>query len=222
MNPYVMLGSGIGTSEAASLSARLAAWHDAMVAHERRLRTGRTVGTCDDECPHVEARTLWAEAVAIFGTRASELAFLRSRAFGASRQSEELIPPTETASEAADIAQSPSRTLRSATERRSKSVSGLSEQSRPSAAEFMTLRRVFAGDVQRIQEQVEDLLDREDGLIVLFDGSRMVSYSQGFGVSPCQLELPAIVAGLLVVYFDWRAKLRRRVVAERDTFRKAA
>jgi hypothetical protein len=32
----------------------------------------------------------------------------------------------------------------------------------------------------------------------------------------------AIVAGLLVVYFDWRAKLRRRVLAERDTHRKAA
>jgi len=32
----------------------------------------------------------------------------------------------------------------------------------------------------------------------------------------------AIVAGLLVVYFDWRAKLRRRVLAERDTYRKAA
>ena len=31
-----------------------------------------------------------------------------------------------------------------------------------------------------------------------------------------------IVAALLVVYFDWRAKLRRRVVAERDTYRKAA
>ena len=32
----------------------------------------------------------------------------------------------------------------------------------------------------------------------------------------------AIVGGLLVVYFDWRAKLRRRVLAERDTYRKAA
>ena len=31
-----------------------------------------------------------------------------------------------------------------------------------------------------------------------------------------------IVAALLVVYFDWRAKLRRRVLAERDTYRKAA
>lgn len=32
----------------------------------------------------------------------------------------------------------------------------------------------------------------------------------------------AMVAGLLVVYFDWRAKLRRQVLAERDTYRKAA
>jgi hypothetical protein len=51
MNPYVMLGSRIGTAEAASLSARLAAWHDAMVTHERRLRTGRTADKCDEECP---------------------------------------------------------------------------------------------------------------------------------------------------------------------------
>lgn len=136
MNPYVMLGSGIGTSEAASLSARLAAWHDEMVAHERRLRTGRTADTCDDECPHVEARTLWAEALATFGTRASELTFLRSRAIGASLQSEELIPPTETEPEAADIVQRPGRTLRSATARRSTSVIGSSGQSRPSTAEF--------------------------------------------------------------------------------------
>ena len=32
----------------------------------------------------------------------------------------------------------------------------------------------------------------------------------------------AIVAGLLVLYFDWRATLRRQVLAERDTYRKAA
>jgi hypothetical protein len=136
MNPYVMLGSGIGTSESASLSVRLAAWHDAMVAHERRLRTARTADTCDDECPHVEARTLWAEALATFGPRANELTFLRSRAIGASRPAEELIPPTETVSEAADIVQRPSRTMLSATGRRSESVIGSSEQSRPSTAEF--------------------------------------------------------------------------------------
>jgi hypothetical protein len=103
MNPYVMVGSGIGTSEAASLSARLAAWHDAMVAHERRLRTGRTADTCSEECPHVEARTLWAEALATFGPRAGELTFLRSRAIGAPRESEELIAPPETVPKAADM-----------------------------------------------------------------------------------------------------------------------
>ena len=32
----------------------------------------------------------------------------------------------------------------------------------------------------------------------------------------------AIVAGLLVVYFEWRPTLRRRVLGERDTYRKAA
>jgi len=79
MNPYAILGTGIGTTEAASLCARLTAWHDQMVAHERRLRAGRTSDVCDEDCPHVEARALWAEALAIFGPRAGELAFLRSR-----------------------------------------------------------------------------------------------------------------------------------------------
>jgi hypothetical protein len=134
MNLYVMLGSGMGTSEATSLSARLAAWHDAMVAHERRLRTGRTSDTCDEECPHVEARTLWTEALATFGARAGELTFLRSRAVGASRQSEERIAPTDRVSEAADIVHRPSRTQDSATARRTQSVTGSSDQSRPSTA----------------------------------------------------------------------------------------
>ena len=83
MNPYVMLGTAIGTSDAAALSGRLAEWHDAMVAHERALRAGRRSAACDDECPHVEARTLWAEAVATYGERAAELAYLRSRATAA-------------------------------------------------------------------------------------------------------------------------------------------
>ena len=135
MNPYVMVGSGIGTSEALSLSARLAAWHDAMVAHERRLRSGRTTDTCDDECPHVEARTLWAEALATFGPRAGELTFLRSRTIGASRQSEERIATTDRVSEAADIVRRPSRTLDPATPRLSQSVTGSSDQS-PSTAEL--------------------------------------------------------------------------------------
>jgi hypothetical protein len=78
MNPYVLLASSIGTTEAASLSGRLTAWHDAMVAHLRRLRTSRRSVVCDDECPHVEARALWSEAVAIFGAQAARLSFLRS------------------------------------------------------------------------------------------------------------------------------------------------
>ena len=85
MNPYTMLSSGLDTHEAAVLSARLSAWHDAMVAHERRLRVGATTDACDDECPHAEARVLWAEAVAAFGARAHELAFLRSRGQGSRR-----------------------------------------------------------------------------------------------------------------------------------------
>ena len=85
MNPYLILGSGLGTNEATSLSTRLSAWHDAMVAHERRLRTGSTSDVCDDECPHAEARALWSEAIAIFGSRAHELTFLRSRANESSR-----------------------------------------------------------------------------------------------------------------------------------------
>ena len=87
MNPYLMLGSGFGTNEATSLSARLSAWHDAMVAHERRLRTGRTSDVCSDECPHSEARTLWSEALVTFGSRAHELTFLRSRAKESARRS---------------------------------------------------------------------------------------------------------------------------------------
>ena len=79
MNPYTTLSSGLDTREAAALSARLSAWHDAMVAHERRLRAGTTSDACDDECPHAEARALWSEAVATFGTRADDLTFLRSR-----------------------------------------------------------------------------------------------------------------------------------------------
>ncbi|MCC7009800.1 MAG: hypothetical protein IT184_13420 [Acidobacteria bacterium] len=79
MNLYARLGSQFNTTEAASLSTRLAEWHDAMVAHERRLRT-LGADLCDDECPHAEARALWSEALSAFGAHALELVFLRSRA----------------------------------------------------------------------------------------------------------------------------------------------
>lgn len=53
----------------------------------------------------------------------------------------------------------------------------------------MTLRESLGDDVRRIHDQVDALLDSEDGLLVLFDGGRMVSYAEGFGVSASQLEL---------------------------------
>lgn len=82
MTPYTMLSGHRGAHEAPDLSKRLATWHDAMVAHERRLRLTGTSDACDDDCPHAEARVLWPEAVAAFGSRAHDLAFLRSRAAG--------------------------------------------------------------------------------------------------------------------------------------------
>lgn len=56
----------------------------------------------------------------------------------------------------------------------------------------MTLRESLGGDVQRIHELVDALLDREDGILALFDGRRVVSYAQGFGASASQLELLAV------------------------------
>jgi hypothetical protein len=101
MNPYTILSSGLGTHEAIALSARLAAWHDAMVAHERRLRAGTASDACDEECAHAQARALWADALATFGARAQELTFLRSRAQDA-RRSARNAGPTCTRAEAAD------------------------------------------------------------------------------------------------------------------------
>jgi hypothetical protein len=56
----------------------------------------------------------------------------------------------------------------------------------------MTLRESLGGDVQRIHELVDALLDREDAILALFDGGRVVSFAQGFGVSASQLELLSV------------------------------
>lgn len=82
MSPYAIAELGSETAEAVSLRARLVAWHDAMVTHERRLRS-TPAARCGDECPHIQAGALWAEASAILGSRANELQFLRSRALAA-------------------------------------------------------------------------------------------------------------------------------------------
>ena len=112
MNPYGIVGSGIGTPEAASLRARLMAWHDAMVAHERRLRSGQTTDGCDDECPHVEARALWAEVSAVLGPRANDLTFLRSRALAESTSLAHLIASAKSLSPEADTEHRSRATLR--------------------------------------------------------------------------------------------------------------
>ena len=135
MNPYAIVGSGVGTEEAASLCVRLNAWHDAMVAHERRLRAGRRGHTCDEDCPHIEARTLWAEALATFGKRANDLAFLRSRAMVASEPAE-LMAATPTVSETISAAERGSRALPSATKGRPKLPTGLSKQTEEPAGEL--------------------------------------------------------------------------------------
>lgn len=122
MNLYLILGSRLGTNEAQSLSARLSTWHDAMVAHERRLRTGRTSDVCDDECPHAEARALWSEALPIFGLRADELTFLRSRANESGRRSTATARAQEPAAQAADTGHAPSR-ARDKQEQRSRAAS---------------------------------------------------------------------------------------------------
>ena len=136
MNPYSMLGSGNGTPGAAALSARLASWHDAMVAHERKIRAGRTEAVCDEECPHAEARTLWVEALEIFGDRAQELTFLRSRASVAVEPSEELIPSADVLSEAADRGRRSHGSGHKAIARGSNVFVGSSERSRTATAEL--------------------------------------------------------------------------------------
>jgi hypothetical protein len=134
MNPYSLVGSGNGTPEAAALSARLAAWHDAMVAHERKIRAGREE-VCDEECAHAEARMLWVEALEVFGDRAQELTFLRSRAAIEFQRSEELIAPADVI-EAADRGRRSNASGHEAVARRSKFFVGSSERSRTATAEL--------------------------------------------------------------------------------------
>jgi hypothetical protein len=53
-----------------------------MVRHLRVVRRGVN---CIEDCPHEEAPRLWSAAQSIFGTRANDLAFLRSHGQGAVR-----------------------------------------------------------------------------------------------------------------------------------------
>ncbi|MGE3274427.1 MAG: hypothetical protein AB7O67_04905 [Vicinamibacterales bacterium] len=53
----------------------------------------------------------------------------------------------------------------------------------------MSLRRLLGRDVRHVHALVDQALDGEDAVIVILDGQRGVSYADGFGLSPCQLEL---------------------------------
>ena len=76
MTLYVSIGNTIGTTEAVSLAQRLAAWHDAMVMHQRRVRGSSK--SCDINCPHGDAQSLWLEALDVYGEHAHRLVFLRT------------------------------------------------------------------------------------------------------------------------------------------------
>ena len=133
MNPYAIVGSSMETADAASLCARLMAWHDAMVAHERRLRSGNTTAVCDDECPHVEARALWAEVSAVLGPRGSELTFLRSRALDAAASSDQVVESATTVSQ--DTVHDSRPTRPASARRRSSSFMDSSDPSQMATAE---------------------------------------------------------------------------------------
>jgi hypothetical protein len=79
MSMYRLIETADGLRAPSELAERLVSWHDAMVTHERGRRAPAPAA-CDEECPHAEARELWAEAVAVLGEAAHDLTFLRSRA----------------------------------------------------------------------------------------------------------------------------------------------
>jgi hypothetical protein len=136
MNLYTMVASGNGTPEAEALSGRLETWHDAMVAHERKIRAGRPDAMCDEECPHAEARMLWIEALEVFGDRAQELTFLRARARAAAEPDEELVSSADVLSEAADRSPRSNGSRHKVTTGRSELCAGSSEESRRATAEL--------------------------------------------------------------------------------------
>jgi hypothetical protein len=76
MNPYRSLATSIGTVAALQLAQRLAIWHDAMVMHGRGA-SAAAGARCEPGCPHIEAQSLWQEALEIYGDGARELRFLR-------------------------------------------------------------------------------------------------------------------------------------------------
>ena len=92
MSLYRSIATAVGTREALDLAHRLAVWHDAMVMHRRRA--GDEAGpSCDVDCPHEQAESLWLEALEVYGERAREFAFLRT--FGGVSSQQQNAGPSE-------------------------------------------------------------------------------------------------------------------------------
>ena len=83
----------------------------------------------------------------------------------------------------------------------------------------MTLRRLLGGDARRVHELVDQLLDSEDSLIVLIDGPRTISFAEGFGLSPCQLELITMEIERAVRTIAGTGGLQRRPFIVKRAFR---
>jgi hypothetical protein len=91
MSLYRSVATAVGTREARDLAQRLAVWHDAMVMHRR---AGNEAGpSCDVDCPHEQAESLWLEALEVYGERAREFAFLRT--FGGVSSQQQNVGPSE-------------------------------------------------------------------------------------------------------------------------------
>jgi hypothetical protein len=92
MSLYRSVATAVGTREALDMAQRLAVWHDAMVMHRRRA--GDEAGpSCDVDCPHEQAESLWLEALEVYGEKAREFAFLSS--FGSSSSHQQNVGLSE-------------------------------------------------------------------------------------------------------------------------------
>lgn len=75
----------------------------------------------------------------------------------------------------------------------------------------MTLRSAIGDEnARRIHALVDELLDGEDGLIVLIDQRRAITYGAGFGLSPCQQELATNEIERTVRAFGGTTRITRR------------
>jgi hypothetical protein len=79
----------VGTQEAIALAHDLEHWQGPMEAHRAEIAK---LGFDPDrhawaDCPHAEARSLWVRAVALLGSRADDLTFLRTCAVPAAAHS---------------------------------------------------------------------------------------------------------------------------------------